>query len=768
MKQVFIKYNPYRVITEITIDGKGLRKYSPLNVGNKRFQEWIDQLPELLKKECNSKNFNIIFHGTELDYEDLKEVTEAANKNGFSFVIEHKPAKEVKDKEKAIRNIFNRIKEGPFNEFRESDVIDAFEQAMSKKVEVNVFAMMSAGKSTLINALLCKELMPWKTSACTAKITKITDNDKKVFTAKTYDKKGGSLKKYNNITYDLMNKLNEDNDISLIQIEGDIPFVTTEEASLVLVDTPGPNFYVDRGHERMTKRVINDSSKPLVIYVLDATQLRTTGDAELFKQIVEAMSSGGKQSRDRFIFVANKIDAFRGNDNIDEELNKTRKYLQSMGVKEANIFPASARTALEIRTTLREYSSNISNISDTELLDAIEDAKDDMKRINREKFHLEKYAPLPESIKQNIKVRLDNSIKADNREEQALIHTGIVSIEDAIKLYVNKYAATAKIKNITDTFTNKLVSKELLVNTESEIFSNSEDHKKLEEKINELNSKIENGHEAKRIIDEFNKIDFENQIRIAANNRIKYFTKTVRTLIEEYIGGNKRLTPEDAKIQSKEIIKIANNQSNLARVDLEGLVKNEVVKTANSYLKTYRDHLKELSNLLSTDTIKIDFFEIMKTEIPSIDSMILKATKTEDVIGDIWVPDPHFYEKIPLFGGILGFLFGEGGKFEQGKVDEIQYIETNELINSIVTEVERGLRVNQNSAIHFAIEQTNRVKKDFSDKVMEMDKVLAVITNDWQKTLSSKEAIDEKLAETQRKLLWLETINKDINDILDI
>lgn len=61
----------------------------------------------------------------------------------------------------------------------------------------------------------------------------------------------------------------------------------------------------------------------------------------------------------------------------------------------------------------------------------------------------------------------------------------------------------------------------------------------------------------------------------------------------------------------------------------------------------------------------------MKTEIPSIDSMILKATKTEDVIGDIWVPDPHLYEKLPLIGGILGFLFGEGGKFEQGKVDEM-------------------------------------------------------------------------------------------------
>ena len=36
--------------------------------------------------------------------------------------------------------------------------------------------------------------------------------------------------------------------------------------------------------------------------------------------------------------------------------------------------------------------------------------------------------------------------------EEALIHTGIVPIEMAIRMYVQKYAKTAKIKNIVDTF----------------------------------------------------------------------------------------------------------------------------------------------------------------------------------------------------------------------------------------------------------------------------------------------------------------------------
>jgi vacuolar-type H+-ATPase subunit D/Vma8 len=40
--------------------------------------------------------------------------------------------------------------------------------------------------------------------------------------------------------------------------------------------------------------------------------------------------------------------------------------------------------------------------------------------------------------------------------QEALIHTGIVSIEAAIRQYVQKYIKTEKIKNIVDTFIHKI------------------------------------------------------------------------------------------------------------------------------------------------------------------------------------------------------------------------------------------------------------------------------------------------------------------------
>ena len=40
MKNVKIKYNPYMVETEISVDGQKPKANSALNVGKKRLQEW--------------------------------------------------------------------------------------------------------------------------------------------------------------------------------------------------------------------------------------------------------------------------------------------------------------------------------------------------------------------------------------------------------------------------------------------------------------------------------------------------------------------------------------------------------------------------------------------------------------------------------------------------------------------------------------------------------------------------------------------------------
>ena len=384
MKKVFIKYNPYRVTTEILIDGKKIKNNSQLNRPDQRLQEWVDHLPEILCEECGTRKFEIEFQGTTLDYEDVLAAAQEAKKQDIEISVKHIPAKEAKDKEKVIDGIFEEIKKGPFEEFRDPDLDRAFRLAKSSDFEVNVVATMSAGKSTLINSLLGQKLMPARQEACTATITEIKDNDEESFNAQVFDKDGNQIEQQFNLTYAMMERLNANPDVARIHIEGDIPFVKAkDDVALVLVDTPGPNNARDPEHRAATFRMLSESSKTLVLYIMNATQLAVDDDNNLLSHVAESMKVGGKQSRDRFIFVLNKLDDFKkGEDSVESAIKKVREYLADNGIENPNIYPASALTALNIRTILAQ--------SNDEDEDEVYDAKGKVRKFNRnEEMHFE-------------------------------------------------------------------------------------------------------------------------------------------------------------------------------------------------------------------------------------------------------------------------------------------------------------------------------------------------------------------------------------------
>ncbi len=77
MKKISITYNPYKLETAIKIDGKAPAqnsKISEKSVNGTRLQEWIEELPRILIEEYNDIVFEVIFHGIQLDYDDLVAV----------------------------------------------------------------------------------------------------------------------------------------------------------------------------------------------------------------------------------------------------------------------------------------------------------------------------------------------------------------------------------------------------------------------------------------------------------------------------------------------------------------------------------------------------------------------------------------------------------------------------------------------------------------------------------------------------------------------
>ena len=366
MHDVFVKYNPYTVQTDITIDGNAPESNSWFRViSKKRLQEWVDQLPQSLVAEKNDSEFQIKFHGTKPDLEDVRECLDYATQNikgGFKYTLEHIPAKEVGDKVARIKEVFKKIQSIKDNEeleglqeLTEPKVVDAFNAALNNEFEVFVVATMSAGKSTLINALLGRKLMPSKQEACTALISRIKDSDSDVenapFRAEAYGSLEGDdrLETIEHLCLRDMVRLNGRADVRRIEVEGDIPFVSSDEVALVLIDTPGPNNARTKGHGEVQRKMLDNKAKPLILYVLTG-EFGTDDDVKVLKRVADSISKGGKQSRDRFLFVVNKLDDRKKEDGeLKVFLKKVQDHLEKNGISDPNIYPVAALPAMNIR-----------------------------------------------------------------------------------------------------------------------------------------------------------------------------------------------------------------------------------------------------------------------------------------------------------------------------------------------------------------------------------------------------------------------------------
>lgn len=767
MKEVFIKYNPYKLETEIKIDGQAVKKNSALNIGEQRLQEWVEDLPDILVDECNVKDFELKFYGTVLDCEDIMSVAYAAKKRGITIAVEHIPAKEVSDKEKAIAEIFEEIQDGPFEELKQKDVVKAFDIARSSEFPVSVVATMSAGKSTLINALLNQRLMPAKQEACTATITEIKDNDENTFRATVYDKNGELIETHPELTLEIMNCLNSNPSVSRIVAEGNIPFVSSDDVSLVLLDTPGPNNSRDPEHKAATYRMLNESSKALVLYIMNATQLAVNDDYALLSHVADSMKVGGKQSKDRFIFVVNKLDNFRqGEDSVVSAIEKVRKYLEDKGIENPNIFPASALTALDIRTTFKDI-----DFSKPETLPIImKDSKllgiySKIVELNEnEELHLEKYAPLTPSIRGEITEALSKAKENNDIKQTALVHTGIIPIESAIRMYVAKYAKTAKVKNIVDTFSKKLESAKSFEKTKEEIASNQERKNEIVAQIEAINQKLKNGEDAKKfkkIIDELN---YDNEIKKTADAII---TEAQREISNQLSSCDRKLKKTEAEDICRVFAVFSDDLQAKVQVKLEDVITKQIKANAEQLLEQYKAKIAELSSDVQVGDVTVSPFELLDGDMSSLtntSNIVNGLVKEETVV----IQESRWIENTSKKWYKPWTWFQEKGHWTDEITEKREYIEGGELAKKFFAPIQKQLFTNSKNAVDYAKAQTTAIKKAFKAKFDELDAVLEKKLDELTICATDAENTDAIIEKTKDRLAWLENIQKKIESILDI
>ncbi|MCQ6558483.1 dynamin family protein [Paenibacillus mendelii] len=753
MANVSIKYNPYTVDSVISFNGREMTEDSKLHAyKNERLQVWMEKLGPILEEECNDDAIHITFHGTSLDYEDMKDYLSQIKHSEVTYTLDHIPAKETDDKFRELVNLFEEMQAGPFEDLKDAHITENFQKALGSEFEVSVIATMSSGKSTLINAMLGREFVPAKNEACTATIARIRDQDgMDGYTAKCLNQNEEVIYEEQTADLEAMKRFNEDERVSYIEVNGDIPFIQTRKANLILVDTPGPNNSRNSDHRDHTYRIIKNASKPMVLYVLNATQLATNDDSILLGSVAEAMKVGGKQSKDRFLFAVNKIDEYDTEraDSIDEALRNIRQYLAQYGIDNPNVFPISAEMAKVIRLHLSGQALTRKQEKTLAEYDLFNDVP---------QMHLTKYAMLPESAKGELAEKARLAKDAGDTYGEALIHTGVPAIEEAINEYLDKYAITAKIKNAVDTFRKKIEEKRMLDMLLKEIEHNSEEKQRINERLQRVEAQLNEGKATERFKHKIQQLSYSKD----TNDRIRKIKSRIDSMLQGKASEKMTMIEMDQEM-SKLIRKVDNLQSDVI-TELEKLVNEGLRSEAEKLLAEYSGYIQSLMQDKAVKLGKLDVGseKFILGEMPDASHLIEKHKRTEqEKVGEKWVDNEgkRWYKPWtwPQKKGYFRDIF-----------EDREYVDGAKVFEEFIKPVRGNFYENMKKAEEHMQEESDRLKTFFLKELDKLELVIRQKVTELKELAGNNNQLEERIRNDRQKMEWLHAFQIKLDAILEI
>lgn len=524
MVVIKIGFDPYHMKTSLNINGKNIKKdgegYEKIQQYLKKaiplqswidpisFQEWRGLLIEAIGNS-NETEVECHFQGRELDFIDLKESFDRQSKKEFNgrYNISVKYPKpdfiytdeEILERaEKAYKLIcsedFKQILDDKIFKLGEDSQLVKEYNALEKKYQAAredefriVFSgMYTCGKSTLINAILGKDILPTRDGTCTSKVFKIS-HDPNVEYAKMscVDANGKVVVKEQGYTAETLHEAFEhifprgkDDEllpsvpetIETVLVSTDMSSLYPEDATyntsnmkLVIIDTPGTSSgegnMVDEGksHCEITKKVVQSSKKEIVVFATNASEDKDDSIQDFLDMVDEAGSQGAYDQR--FLFVLNRADqcSLKPGETWEKKLRSIRNYYigKKRSIQNPRFFPTSALAAFTVRRGLvktNDYKKIEANYYSYD-----EDVNGIVAMDGKENYHFDEYCSTSQSIKDSIHTYIDtlssSKLKpAERRQQEILFHSGVVSLEMAIRDYIAKYAFPLKIQELLNSY----------------------------------------------------------------------------------------------------------------------------------------------------------------------------------------------------------------------------------------------------------------------------------------------------------------------------
>lgn len=790
MKQVELHYNPYLLETKIIVEGIEINanNSSPFyKYRERRLQQWMEArksenwrglLPQL-RDAVNDTGIKLSFYGTKPDFEDIEQLVKADGKHSFADGIElvhanretaskNDPAKKLEN----LRDIYEEVKKGP-EQFCTTDVQKGFESALDDDFEIVVVAPMSSGKSTVINALLGQDLLPAINQATTAVLTRIRDEDgQKQFVVSAIDHEGKLLAENEEATAKRIKELNGKTDpknpekslAKEIRIQGDIPHLSSRGLHTVFVDTPGGNNNLNAEHERVMDEAIQDEDKSMVIYVFNGTQLTTKDNAAILDKIARAMkrSMNGKQTRDRFLFVANRMDDVDPEKEHYEDMRAAiLKELKEKEITEPNLYFVSARTAKLLRM---QYAGAAMSEDDRDNL-ALLSKK--MTRKNRPLFEFSSLMEAQkEEFRQEIKILRDENPGNEIIPRVAEINSGIPALEMAINEYLERYAIAIKLQTAQNSFMSAMRDEKEKGAAWRNMAENEESFKQAQKDAAELKKRLADDRTLSKTIEQMKQITFDGKLVWQRSDQAE---KELHAYVNKNKPGQKVLVDEAKKYRDKLVRYIKELLQNAAE-DIDRILQKDVRKKSDDAMQVYRGQIETLQKngldvIGGISIAKLSAFKEVERNMQRISDF---SDYTEETVET----EIRQVKKSGIFAAIgraFGGLFGTDWGWEDEEYEVTRKrVDLEEYVRDKIGDIVRSMQEEVENLVDDTKEEVNIMTAKAIEQSKKVNELIHQIAEEYENKTQDMEALRKEIEENRPIYEFAEKIISEVEDLLAI
>ena len=700
----------------------------------------------------------------------------------------------------------------------------------------------SSGKSTLLNTLMRHDILPTSSRTCTSKNCRIRhdgslgrkvtlacfDEDNKIVGEKqVFENDIDCASAFLEIC-PIQNGNTEDKhpEVCMMELGVDLSHlypnsVSEDKFTIVLIDTPGMDSAQSsedgtNKHAEIALDAISMESKPMIVLCVDANYYDNKSIGEFMREIIAQSKEEGIGFSDRFLFLMNKSDAivYKQNESPEEAKSAFARYLtddtkwnikgdeeelqqlaESASHFVPRVFMTAARIAFAIQQKAYEFTDEELD-ADKEKCDLLDKYEDFEKKIfvrrKRTDFYLSRYCDIPNYRKDEIEAEFEAAIEDDNQVRATQLQCGVVSVESAVKDYIERYAYPIKVRGLLDTFEDILEDVNSFTNgvladlkqaetelgeKESERREVSGRKKGVEEKIAALKKATEKVDVQREALDG---IKFDS-------NALRKATAEFRADIEE--DGEITLIRQNSRVMTgqkthSEVINEINSRIAKIRL-LFARTLSKTNKKLEEIKKVYDEQLLGIFGFLKVVVAELEKSDVFKQgEYEFTDSVLWKmnfaninadsfasnmkkkvvdkSTTTKQVRNQKKTDWSSSWNPIKK----IGSRFMED--YETVTVDIDGYYETTEMRKSIdayLLNLQRESTEMENS-FKRVMEDSKHSVRDLIDRLLaELTKFLEDIKSQEEqiKAISgSMEKLDEAIEKNKMTLEWLGTLKKKI------